>query len=52
MSTVFRIECEQDGEQGPQMKRTAGGVAVLDQVAWGAFLIEHEHHPMMLWRDE
>jgi hypothetical protein len=52
MSTVFRIECHQDGEKGPQLKRSAGGVALLDPEAWAAYLIEHEFHPMELWRDE
>ena len=50
MSTVFRVECHDDGEQGPQIKRIAGGVALIDPEAWAAWLLEHEHHGMELWR--
>lgn len=48
MSTVFTVWCDTDDEAGPDLKRTAGGTALLDPDAWSAWLIEHEYHEMSL----
>ena len=48
MSTVFTVWCDTDEEGGPELKRSAGGLALLDHDAWSAWLIEHEYHDMSL----
>ena len=48
MSTGFTVWCDTDGEAGPELKRSAGGTALLDPDAWSAWLIEHQYHDMSL----
>lgn len=48
MSSVFTVWCDTDEDAGPELKRTAGGVALLDPEAWSAWLVEHEYHDMSL----
>lgn len=48
MSTVFTVWCDTDEEAGPELKRSAGGPALLDLEAWSAWLIQHEYHDMSL----
>lgn len=48
MGTVFTVWCDTDEEGGPELKRSAGGPALLDPDAWSAWLIEHQHHDMSL----
>lgn len=42
------VWCDTDEEGGPELKRSAGGVTLLDHEAWSAWLIEHEFHDLSL----
>lgn len=52
MSTVFRVWCTDDAVAGPQLHRKPGGSGLIDSDAWGAFLIEHQYHQLVLVHED
>jgi hypothetical protein len=52
MSTVFRVWCADDAVAGPQLHRKPGGTGLIYPDAWGAFLLEHEYHKLVLVHED
>lgn len=44
MSEQWILRCEACEEDGPDLRRSAGGIALLNQDAWARFLLEHGYH--------
>jgi hypothetical protein len=52
MGTVFTAWCDTDEVDGPRLQRKPGGSGLIDSDAWSAWLIEHEHHDILLVHED
>lgn len=48
MSSQWTVHCDTCDEDGPDLRRQAGGTVLIDPDEWTAFLIEHNWHRLEL----
>lgn len=48
MSTQWTLHCDTCEVDGPDLRRTPGGVSLIPEDDWGPFLVEHDWHRLSL----